>query len=164
MSKLDIGSVAPDFELPSTGKTKSVRLSDLKGKFVILFFYTKDHTIFCTKEVCDFRDNLAKLKSIVDIDTEVIGISPDTLISHKIFTAKQKLNFPLLSDINREVAKKYRVSIDITGGFSLVERTTYIINPEGRIAYVFEDVEVDGHVEQIMSVLKNENSLNTGKS
>jgi len=143
---LQVGFDAPDFALPSdSGET--IKLSDLKGKKVILYFYPKNDTPGCTKEACSFRDNLEVLQSK---NVVVLGVSADSVESHKKFKQKYNLNFPLLSDEKLEVIKKYGVKKTIG-----IERSTFIIDEKGKIIKIYRNVKVDGHVEEIKKFLES---------
>lgn len=150
---LKIGSKAPSFSLPSTDG-KKLSLKDFKGKKVVLYFYPKDMTSGCTQEACDFRDsfpNFKKLKSVV------IGISPDSIESHKKFMDKYELPFILLSDEKKEVLSKYGVWKEKSmygKKYMGVERTTVVIDEDGKIFKVFEKVKVPGHVEEVIRILE----------
>ena len=146
------GSKAPAFKLSDdTGKT--VSLSDFKGKKVILYFYPKDSTPGCTTESCDFRDNLNRF---VKSGAVVLGISADSVESHRKFKAKQGLNFPLLSDPERKALDAYGVwqEKSLYGRkFLGIVRTTFLIDGEGKIAKVFPKVKVNGHVDEVLASL-----------
>lgn len=147
------GKSAPDFSLSDSNGNK-VSLNDFHGKKVILYFYPKDMTSGCTQEACDFRDqfpNFKKLKAVV------IGISPDSAASHKKFEDKYELPFILLSDDKKQVVKKYGVWKEKSmygKKYMGVERTTFIIDEEGKILKIFPKVKVNGHVEEVLQVLK----------
>lgn len=153
MSELREGLKAPDFSLPST-EGKEISLSSYKGKKqVVLYFYPKDNTPGCTQESCDFRDFSGKFSKK---DAIVIGISADSLKSHDNFKSKFSLPFPLLSDENKEVIKKYGVWKEKSmygKKYMGIERTTVIINKEGKIAKVYPKVKVTGHVEEVLGSL-----------
>jgi peroxiredoxin Q/BCP len=144
------GDKAPDFNLPDeNGKT--LMLSDFKGKKLILFFYPKDNTSGCTKEACDFRDNI---KIFSKNKTIVIGISKDNIESHRKFKEKFSLPFTLLSDENQEVLSKYGVWKEKSmygRKYMGIERTTFLINEKGLIKDIWNKVKVPGHVEEIIS-------------
>lgn len=149
---LKIGDKAPDFILPDDNG-KSVKLSDFKGKRVVLYFYPKDNTSGCTKEACDFRDNI---KIFTKSKTVVIGISKDNSESHRKFKEKFLLPFTLLSDMNQEVLSKYGVWKEKSmygRKYMGIERTTFLINEKGIIENIWNKVKVPGHVEEIISKL-----------
>jgi peroxiredoxin Q/BCP len=149
---LEEGTKAPDFTLPADDGTK-VRLSDLKGVPVVLYFYPKDDTPGCTREACAFRDRKAVLAKL---GATVIGVSADDVASHAKFRDKYKLNFRLLADSDRKVAEKYGAwrEKNMYGKKSMgIQRSTYLIDAEGRIARVWKRVRVDGHDEQVLEAI-----------
>jgi thioredoxin-dependent peroxiredoxin len=148
--KLKRGDKAPDFEVEDQDG-KIIRLSDMKGKKVVLYFYPKDDTPTCTTESCNLRDNYAKL---MRKGYEVIGVSNDTVRSHKKFQKKYKLPFRLAADVDRKIVTAY----DVWGEKMLfgriydgIHRITYIISERGIIEDVITDVDSDAHTEQILS-------------
>jgi thioredoxin-dependent peroxiredoxin len=147
------GDKAPAFTLEDdTGK--KVSLKDFKGKSVILFFYPKDLTPGCTREACDFRDSLAQLGKRGAV---VLGVSKDSVASHQKFKAKHELTFPLLADVEGKACEAYGVWKEkkLYGRkFMGIERTTFLIGPDGRIRKVFSKVRVDGHVDAVRAELK----------
>ena len=148
------GKKAPDFKLTDQNE-KTISLSDYKGKNVILYFYPKDDTSGCTKEACSFRDDFPKFKKV---DAVILGVSPDSVESHKKFAKKYNLNFSLLADEDKEVIKKYDVWKEKSmygRKYMGVERTTYIIDPEGKIKKIFRKVKVDEHNIEVMEALKS---------
>lgn len=152
MAELKVGAKAPDFTLP-TGDGKKVSLKSMKGKTVVLYFYPKDDTPGCTKEACSFRDNMKALekKGVV-----VIGVSTDSVGSHAKFAQKYDLAFTLGSDEKTEVVKKYGVwkEKNMYGKKYIgTERTTFIVDANGKIAHIFPKVKVDGHVGEVMRYL-----------
>jgi peroxiredoxin Q/BCP len=143
------GDKAPDFKLPDH-KGNIISLKDFKGKKIILYFYPKDNTSGCTKEACDFNESLPDIESKNAI---VIGISPDSLDSHKKFAEKYNLNFYLLSDESKETLQKYGVwkEKSMYGKKYLgVERTTFIIDEKGVINKIYPKVKVPGHVKEVL--------------
>ncbi|MBM3898215.1 MAG: thioredoxin-dependent thiol peroxidase [Thaumarchaeota archaeon] len=150
--ELQVGDRAPDFTLESDVGQK-VSLKDLRGKQVILYFYPKDNTPGCTKEACNFRDSL---QSIINKDTVVFGVSNDSINSHKTFKQKYYLNFPLLSDPDKEVSKAYGV-YKLKNLYGIkhwgIERSTFLINKEGKIAKIWRKVKVDGHRDEVIQAL-----------
>jgi peroxiredoxin Q/BCP len=146
------GQKAPDFTLASS--EGEVSLSGLKGKNVVLYFYPKDDTPGCTREACAFRDAQAAIKRAGAV---VLGVSPDSMPSHEKFRGKYKLNFPLLSDPDKAVAKKYGAFGEkVLYGKKIVGmiRSTFIIDGAGVVRKVFPRVRVDGHDAQVLAALR----------
>lgn len=151
---LNIGDKAPDFTLPTDIENKTITLSELKGKKVVLYFYPKDSTPGCTKEACDFRDHFAAFKQA---GAEVFGISKDNSKSHTKFKEKYALPFTLLVDANGDVCQAYGVinKKSLFGNTFLgIQRSTFLINEEGVIAGIWRKVKVPGHVEQVLNEIK----------
>lgn len=150
---LKAGDKAPDFTLATQNENETVTLSKLRGKKVILYFYPKDNTPGCTKEACDFRDNIASFKKK---GVEVFGISKDSSKAHTKFIEKYSLPFSLLVDDNADVCEAYGV-IDKKSMFGKtflgIKRSTFLINEKGVIQNVWPKVRVDGHVEEILNEL-----------
>jgi peroxiredoxin Q/BCP len=146
--KVKVGDPAPDFEGPTSDGSK-LGLKDFFGKKnVVLYFYPKDDTPGCTKEACSFRDNL---QSVRKMETEIVGVSLDSVESHKKFTSKYKLPFPLISDKEKRIAQAYGVLKD-TG--TSTNRVTFIIDKTGKVANVFPKVDVTKHTEEVVAALK----------
>ena len=144
---------APAFSLKSTDGS-TVKLADLKGKPVVLYFYPKDDTPGCTKEACAFRD---RQNDLVELNAVVLGISPDDVASHKKFSDKFSLNFPLLADLEHKIADQYGAwrEKNMYGKVSMgVQRSTFLIDGNGNVAKVWKKVSVDGHDEQVIEALK----------
>jgi peroxiredoxin Q/BCP len=149
---LNEGDLAPDFELETYGGD-TLKLSDLRGRRVVLYFYPKDDTSGCTKEACGFRDNLDALE---ESNVTVIGVSPDGVASHEKFRDKYDLNFPLLSDPEHEVAEAYGAwgTKKMYGReYQGILRSTFVIDPEGRIEKVYAKVKPAEHAGQVVSDL-----------
>ena len=147
------GTKAPSFKGPTDG-AGTISLASCKGSWLVLYFYPKDATSGCTTEACDFRDSM---KRLTKLDVKVIGVSPDSAKSHDAFVAKHELNFPLLADTEKEVCQSYDVWKEKSmygRTYMGVERTTYIIDPKGKIARVFEKVKVPGHVDAVIAALQ----------
>lgn len=146
MAKPEPGSAAPSFKAPDqTGKEH--KLSDYKGQHVVLYFYPKDDTPGCTREACNFRDSLASLK---ETGAQVIGVSADSVESHRDFADKYTLPFPLLSDTDRKIIEAYGVN----KGKS-VQRKTFLIGPDGKLLKVYNKVDPDRHSEEVLADLQN---------
>lgn len=152
MKLLQPGDPAPAFSVPGTDGSR-VALRDFAGKTVVLYFYPKDDTPGCTTEACSFRDQhgafLAK-------GAVVLGVSPDSPSSHSKFSAKHQLDFPLLADEDHAVAEAYGVWVEKSmygKKFMGVERSTFVIGPDGRIRSVFRKVKPDGHAEAVLQAL-----------
>jgi len=146
------GMEAPDFELKDQ-KGNVISLKNFRGKKVVLYFYPKDDTPGCTKEACSFRDNMDK---IIEKGAIVIGISNDDLKSHEKFSKKYNLNFSLLSDVDRRVSIKYGVykKKNLYGKIVWgIERSTFIIDEQGKIKRIFRKVNVEGHVDEVLKHL-----------
>jgi thioredoxin-dependent peroxiredoxin len=143
-----VGAKAPDFTLPSQSK-EMLRLKDLLGKLVVLFFYPKDNTLGCTKEVCAFRDDFEEFGKL---DAEVIGISSDSVESHKAFAEKHDLPFALLSDEGGKLRKLYGVpnTLGLIPG-----RVTYVIDEQGVVRHIFSSqLGVERHVQEAIDALR----------
>ena len=151
---LEEGKKAPEIKLKNQDG-KDISLSDFKGQKVVLYFYPKDDTTGCTKEACHFRDEFPKFEKL---DTLVIGVSPDSVESHRKFADKYNLPFTLLSDERKDAVEAYDVwkQKSMYGrNYMGVERTTYIIDEKGNIEKVFPKVKVENHIEEVLNALKN---------
>ena len=153
MAMIEEGKKAPEFALPSS-EGGEVRLKDLRGKTVVLYFYPKDDTPGCTREACAFRDTQKEIRGTGAV---VLGVSPDSVASHQKFRAKYALNFPLLSDPEKVVATKYGAFGEkvmygrkVTG----MIRSTFVIDAAGVVRKVFPRVRVDGHEQQVLEALR----------
>ena len=146
------GQQAPDFSL-QTDEGKTVKLSDFKGRKVILYFYPKDDTPGCTTQACDLRDHIEEIDSRGAV---VLGVSPDDVASHKKFKQKFGLNFTLLADTDHKVAEQYGVwkEKNLYGKKMMgVERTSFVIDEDGKIAKVLPRVKPAEHVGQILELV-----------
>lgn len=150
---LEEGKKAPAFTLPNADE-KKVSLKDFNGKKIVLYFYPKDMTSGCTQEACDFRDAFPDFSKV---NAVVLGVSPDPVKSHKKFADKHELPFELLSDENKEVVEKYGVWKEKSmygKKYMGVERTTVIIDENGKVKKIFPKVKVNGHVEEVLQAIK----------
>lgn len=144
---------APEFALP-TDEGDTVRLSDLRGKPVVLYFYPRDDTPGCTREACAFRDRKSDL---AELGAVVLGVSADSLDSHGRFRSKYQLNFPLLADADHQVAEQYGAWREKVrdGKTSMgIQRSTFLIDPQGVVRKVWKNVQVDGHDEDVLQSLR----------
>jgi len=149
----EISETAPDFTLPVTGGG-DVTLSALQGAPVVLFFYPRDDTPGCTKESIGFSENLSDFAAA---GAKVFGISRDTMAKHDKFTAKHDLTVPLLSDEQGSVTEAYDVWVEknMYGKKSMgIERATYLIGADGKIAQIWRKVKVPGHVDQVLEAVR----------
>ncbi|HEY1284384.1 MAG TPA: peroxiredoxin [Steroidobacteraceae bacterium] len=144
------GSLAPAFRLPDQNG-KLVSLADQRGKWVVLYFYPKDNTPGCTTEACDFRDNSLAFR---DLGAVVLGISVDSIESHRGFAAEHHLPFTILADSAKVVSKGYGVLHRPLGLMEVARRETFIVDPEGRIAKHYPDVDPERHSKQVLADLK----------
>ena len=150
----DLSDTAPDFTLPRDGGGE-VTLSDLRGTKVVLFFYPRDDTPGCTKESIGFSE---QLQAFSDAGAHVLGISRDTVAKHDKFVAKHGLTTTMLSDAESDVCEQYGVWVEknMYGRKSMgIERATYLIDAEGRIAHIWRKVKVPGHVDEVLQAVKD---------
>lgn len=148
MSNIQLSGITQD------GQEKNFSLADFKGERVLLYFYPKDNTSGCTKEACDFRDNMNRLTGYV----KVIGVSPDSIKSHQKFQETQHLNFILLSDTMHVLAERYDVWKEKSmygRKYMGIERSTFILDKDGNVEKEWRKVKVPGHVDEVMTYLKN---------
>ena len=153
MTTLKVGDKAPDFELKDQDG-KAVKLSGFKGKKVILYFYPKDDTPGCTKEACNFRDNISTLNKS---NVVVLGVSNDDEQSHQKFIAKYNLPFALLADTDKKVSKAYGVyelKNFMGKEYYGIVRSTFIIDEKGRIQKVFYKVNPEEHIDEVIAAVK----------
>jgi peroxiredoxin Q/BCP len=152
MTQINIGSTVPDFEAPSTGN-KTVKLADYRGKYLILYFYPKDNTPGCTQEGRDFRDSIEKFEPL---NAVILGVSRDTIRSHEGFKCKQEFPFDLLSDQDEKLCQLFDVmktknmyGKQVQG----IERSTFLVDPEGRLVREWRKVKVKTHCEEVLQAL-----------
>jgi len=155
---LSVGDMAPDFTLEDQdGRQHS--LSGLRGSWVVVYFYPKDDTPGCTTEACQFRDALPRFEGV---GAKVLGVSSDDRASHAAFAAKHDLNFPLLVDPDHETLSAYGAWRDKGKGGEVrmgVARSSYLIDPQGRIARTWDGVKPDGHAEQVRAAIEEARAL-----
>jgi len=150
---LEPGDKAPDFVLPTDGGG-TVKLSQLKGKPVVLYFYPKDDTPGCTKEACGFRDSMP---SLTRAGATVIGVSRDSVARHDKFKAKHNLNFTLASDEDGKVCEAYGTWVEKSlygRKYMGIDRATFLIDGKGVIRNVWRKVKVPGHVDEVLAAVK----------
>ncbi len=155
INQFKIGDKAPDFTLPDTER-KQRSLSEFLGKKVVLAFYVGAFTSTCTKEVCEFRDSMARL---VDLNAQVIGVSVNDPFSNRAFAEKNRLPFSLLSDYNRKVIKQWDLELeDFAGlkGYTVAKRSIFILDEQGIVRYIWisEDPSVEPKYEEIQKALE----------
>lgn len=156
MSNLEIGSLAPDFVLPDqNGKVH--QLADYQDKWLLLYFYPKDNTPGCTVEACTLRDSwdeFAKLNSVV------LGISADSVVSHQKFATKHSLSFPILADEKKTMLQTYGVLAEkkmFGKTFMGIKRSSFLIDPSGKIAKIYKNVKPAEHAKQVLTDIKKLN-------
>jgi thioredoxin-dependent peroxiredoxin len=152
MAHAEVGQPAPDFALEADDGS-TVRLSDLRGQTVVLYFYPKDDTSGCTVQACDFRDLGADYSAS---GARVLGVSPDSLASHTRFRAKHGLNFTLLSDPDHRVAEAYGVWVQKSmygRRYMGIERSTFVIGPDGIVAQALRKVKPAGHAADVLGLV-----------
>ncbi len=148
---LQPGATAPNFSLPSQTDTP-VSLADYKGKFVVLYFYPKDQTSGCTIEAHNFERDTAKYAKL---NAVVLGVSLDTVESHKTFCSKDGLNFKLLADPDHKVIDAYGVPIANMGVMKFAHRDTFLISPDGKIVKVWEVKDIQKHSDEVLAAIED---------
>lgn len=155
MSELGEGDVAPDFTLPANGDS-TVRLSDYRGRFLVLYFYPRDDTSGCTLEAVSFTEHASAFDQA---GGAILGVSRDDPASHDAFCAKHALTIPLASDLDGRVCEAYGVWVEKAmygRKYMGIERTTLLIRPDGRIARIWRKVKLPGHVPEVLEALKKQ--------
>jgi thioredoxin-dependent peroxiredoxin len=145
-----------DFTLPDQDGTP-VSLGDFRGHPIVLFFYPKADTPGCTIEACEFRDNFPKFSKLQEQGVVILGISRDTVKAQKKFAEKFNLPYTLLADADQEIVKRFDLVKPKTMYGKLVsgvERTTYVIGPDGKLLHIFAKVKPEGHAEEVLALLK----------
>ncbi|MCP1715288.1 peroxiredoxin Q/BCP [Methanocalculus alkaliphilus] len=154
MTDLTIGMVAPEFCLPDADEEMAC-LEEMRGYYVIVYFYPRDNTSACTLEARTFSD---EMEAFAALNTPVLGISPDTISSHRKFAEKHSLTVRLLSDPEHQVIERYGVWVSkkmYGKEYMGVERSTFIIDPDGKIAAIWRKVKVKGHIDEVMTRLRD---------
>jgi thioredoxin-dependent peroxiredoxin len=149
-----IGELAPDFQLEANNG-ENVRLSDFRGKNVVLYFYPKDMTPGCTTQACDFRNLHQEFK---EVDAVILGVSPDPVSRHEKFIAKYELPFLLLADVEQEAANRYgvwKLKKNFGKEYMGIERSTFIIDKQGKLVKEWRKISVKGHVEEALQYIKD---------
>ena len=146
-----VGQTAPDFTLPSQAGTPT-SLSSFHGKWIVLYFYPKDMTTGCTIEAHNFQQDQEKYRKLHAV---IVGVSVDSVDSHKAFCAKDGLNFHLLSDTDKKVVAQYG-SLSNTMGFKIAKRNTFLIDPKGKIVKVWTGVNPNVHSQEVLAELQSD--------
>jgi peroxiredoxin Q/BCP len=145
-----VGTLAPEFALSDADGSQR-RLIDWRGHWLVLYFYPRDNTPGCTLEAANFRDNRAALDAL---DAQVVGVSVDDSASHRAFVEQQQINFPLLVDVGGEVARRYGALTNL-GFLKIAKRRTFLIDPDGRVAKTYLNVDTSTHAKEILADLKS---------
>jgi peroxiredoxin Q/BCP len=145
-----LGTPAPDFRLQDQNG-KWHELKEYRGKWLALYFYPKDQTPGCTTQACEFRDNIFAFR---EAGAAIVGISVDDVESHKKFSEKHGLPFPILADANKQTAKAYGVLKSYLGAMELAKRDTFLIDPEGRVVKRYSDVDPKGHSQIVLNDIR----------
>ncbi|MFN5588655.1 MAG: thioredoxin-dependent thiol peroxidase [Holosporales bacterium] len=151
---ITIGSPAPDFTAV-TDAGKTLTLAQFRGQYVVLYFYPKDDTPGCTKQACGFRDALPDFSGV---DAVILGVSRDDTASHAKFVKKFDLNFPLLADTEGTITEAYGVWVEKSmygKKYMGIERTTFLIDKEGKIQKIWPKVKVDNHAKEVLQAIGN---------
>jgi thioredoxin-dependent peroxiredoxin len=145
-----VGAAAPEFKLQDqTGKEH--QLKDYRGKWVVLYFYPRDNTPGCTSQACELRDNIFAFR---EAGAQILGVSVDDVESHKKFSEKHKLPFPILADSTKQTTKTYGVLKSYLGTIELAKRDTFLIDPQGKIVKHYAGVDPKGHSERVLNDIK----------
>jgi len=148
VTRPEVGTSAPDFEAPVTSGS-TIHLHDYRGQKIVLFFYPQDDTPGCTIESCGFRDVYDKVKAM---GAEILGVSVDDVDSHKRFTEKFSLPFPLVADVDKKIAKTYGV---LSEKSPVARRVTFLIDQNGKVIKIFDPVKAASHPAEILEALKS---------
>lgn len=151
---VEIGQVVPDFELPASGE-RNISLQDMRGKNLVIYFYPKDNTKGCTTESVDFKDHYAAFQAA---NTEILGVSRDSVRSHNNFVKKYDFPFALLSDSDEELCKTFDVIKEKSmygKTYMGIERSTFVLDGEGRLLKEWRKVKVKGHVAEVLEYVQS---------
>ena len=154
LTDLKAGDAAPSFSMPGSGSSGTLSLSQYQWSYLVLYFYPKDNTPGCTTEAIDFT---AHKQSFSDLNTEIIGVSRDSVEKHDKFIAKKELGIVLGADIEGTVTEDYGVWVEKSmygKTFMGIQRATFLIGPDGKIVEVWPKVRVKGHVEAVLDALR----------
>ncbi len=146
-NSIEVGQPAPELKLKDQNENLVFLRDFANRKWVVLYFYPKDQTPGCTKEACNFRDNIDRF---IALNVQVLGVNVDDSRSHQAFSTKHRLNFPLLADTTKKVTKAYGA----LAFYRLPRRMTFVIDPEGKIRKIFSHVNPLNHAEELLAVLK----------
>ncbi len=150
-SKLKVGDSIPSFTVKDS-EGEMVTQDDLIGSPFVVYFYPKDDTPGCTTEACEYRD---QMEVFDDMDILVVGVSPDKAESHKKFSDKHSLNFPLLCDEKLDMAAKFGAVKPKADGTMGIERSTYLFDDEGKVLWIEQPVKVEGHVDRVIEAVQD---------
>ncbi|MFC5407305.1 peroxiredoxin [Cohnella soli] len=156
---MKIGDRVPDFQLPAAeqGVKKMISMKDYQGAFVVLFYYPKDHTPFCTEQNCSFRDHMDFFELDLPYRCVVLGVSPDSVVSHLRFARKNRLPFPLISDEDFTIADRFGTRTEESLISSpAVQRITYLIDPSGVVERIYRVMDISTHVAEVVQDLRTE--------
>jgi peroxiredoxin Q/BCP len=154
VNSLEINQTAPNFSAPNANG-ETITLADFTGQWLVLYFYPKDNTPGCTTEAIDFTQRLPTFK---ELNAQIVGVSPDSEVSHCKFIEKHKLAIQLISDPNHQVAEAYGawgLKKFMGKEYEGIIRSTFLINPEGNIAHIWSNVRVKDHVDKVLTKLKS---------
>lgn len=150
---INVGDAVPTYQL-TTDQGETIALTDYSGKFVVLYFYPKDHTPGCTTQACSFRDSYDQFE---ELNVTIIGVSPDSVESHQSFKEKHDLPFSLIVDTDHQLAKDFgatKMKEKAGEQYLGINRSTYLIDQNGIVQKIFKDVRVIGHTKEVLQAIK----------
>lgn len=161
---IKVGDTVPYFQLQAikSGEKETISLADYSGSFIVLFFYPKDNTPFCTKENCAFRDHASLFELEKPSKSVLLGISPDSIESHRIFSEKHQLPFALLSDEHHRISELFGIEGQerfMGKLYKVVHRKTYLIDPSGIVKKIYDVTDVQNHVFEVARDLRTEEEI-----